>query len=62
MAEVTLKTVYTELQAVKNELRTVRYALMPVEKISVSERKEFHQCLARMQKGRERNFRDVFND
>ncbi|GEM_PF-3536060 len=62
MGNVTLQSVYEELQGVKKELRAMKHALTPVEKISAKERKEFHQALARMQKGQEKSFRQVFKE
>lgn len=60
MAGITLETVYKELQDVKKELRMVKHALIPLEKISSRERKELHETLSRMKKGDEKSFREVF--
>ena len=62
MGNVTLQSVFKELQDVKKELRVMKYALTPVEKISARERLEFHRALGRMQKGKEKSFRDAFNE
>lgn len=57
-----MATLYRELQEVKNELRTVRYALMPIEKISARERKELQKIRAEMDKGIKRTHAEVFKD
>lgn len=62
MSQVTLAVLYKELKEVKNELRTVRYAVMPVEKIPLREKKELDKIRAEMDRGIKKSHAEVFKE
>ena len=59
-SSVTMKTIYDELKVLKKDIETVKYALIPEEKISAKELKEVRKIKREMQAGNEKSFKDVF--
>lgn len=60
MSEVTMEAIYKELQILKNDIETVKYALIPEEKISENELKEIKKIRKEMESGKEKSFKEVF--
>ncbi|MFH1751967.1 MAG: hypothetical protein ABH821_03465 [archaeon] len=60
MASVSMNTVYKELKSLRKEIEVVKYALMPVEKISFKERKQIRRIRKEMESGKRKSFEEVF--
>ena len=58
---VAVAKVYEELKALRNDIREVKYALMPVEKISARERKELDRIFKQMKAGKEKSFSQIIS-
>jgi len=59
---VSLKTIYSEIKLLRQEMRTLRSALIPEEKISSKELEELHQIEARMKKGEKTRLQDALEE
>jgi hypothetical protein len=60
MAAVTMELIYKELKNLKNEVETVKYALIPEEKISAKELAQIRKIKKEMEAGKEKSFKEVF--
>ncbi len=59
---VSLKTIYSEIKLLRQEMKTLRSALIPEEKISSMELEELHQIEARMKKGEKIRLQDAIEE
>ena len=59
-SHVTMDTLYRELKVLKKDVETVKYALIPEEKVSALEIKEIGKIKKEMESGKEKSFEDVF--
>lgn len=55
----TVTMVYKELKAIRRDLLEVKYALLPVEKVSSKERKELDRIFRDMESGGEKSFSEI---
>ncbi|MDD5162946.1 MAG: hypothetical protein PHD95_01940 [Candidatus ainarchaeum sp.] len=60
METVTMELIYKEIKSLKNEIETVKHALIPEEKVSAKELSEIRKIKKEMESGREKTFREVF--
>lgn len=60
VSQVTMKIIYDELKTLKKDIETVKYALIPEEKVPAKELKEIRKTKREMAAGKEKSFRDVF--
>lgn len=58
---VTLNMLYNELKLLKRDIETVKYALIPEEKISTKELNEIRAIRKEMESGKEKSFKEVFS-
>ena len=49
---VTMKTIYKELRELRNDVETVKHALIPTEKISAKELTKIRKIKREMEKGK----------
>jgi hypothetical protein len=56
---VAVSKVYEELKALRNDIREVKYALLPVEKVSAEKRKELDRVFSEMESGKEKSFSKI---
>jgi len=59
---VSLKTIYSEIKLLRQEMKILRSALIPEEKISSKELEELHQIEARMKKGEKTRLNDALEE
>ncbi len=59
---VSLKTIYSEIKLLRQEMKILRSALIPEEKISSKELEELHQIEARMKKGEKIRLQDALEE
>lgn len=62
MVNVTLDMLYKEIQSLHQDVEIVKYALIPTEATTPTERKEIRRLLSEMEAGRERRLEDVLAD
>jgi hypothetical protein len=60
MAAVTMELIYKELKDLKNEVETVKYALIPEEKVSAKELAQIRKIKKEMEAGKEKSFKQIF--
>ncbi len=56
---VAISKVYDEIKTLRRDLLEVKYALLPVEKISAKERKELNRIFKEMESGEEKSFSHI---
>ncbi len=59
---VSLKTIYSEIKLLRQEMKILRSALIPEEKISSKELEELHQIEVRMKKGEKIRLQDAIEE
>ncbi|MDP3742095.1 MAG: hypothetical protein Q8R15_02150 [Candidatus Micrarchaeota archaeon] len=59
MENVTLDTLYHEVKRMRQEMHDLRVAVIPELEISESERKELRSIFNEMQKGKEKDWREI---
>jgi len=59
-AHVTLDMLYAELVSVHRDVETLKSAVIPVEKIGASERRELEAISKEMAAGKKHSFKEVF--
>lgn len=59
---VSLKTIYSEVKLLRQEMNILRSALIPEEKISSKEIEELHQIEAGMRKGEKIRLQDTHEE
>ncbi len=59
---VSLKTIYSEIKLLRQEMKILRSTLIPEEKISSKELEELHQIEARMKKGEKIRLQDALEE
>lgn len=59
---VSLKTIYSEIKLLRQEMNILRSALIPEEKISSKDIEELHQIEARMKKGEKIRLQDAIEE
>lgn len=59
-SDISLKNIYNELKELRNDVSEMKWALIPEEKLSDKELKEFKKILKEMEKGKEKSFQQVF--
>ena len=57
---ITMETLYREIKDLKKDLETVKYALIPEEKLSAKELGEIRKTRKEMESGKEKGFEEVF--
>lgn len=60
MAGVTLSALYNLLLSLRKDVRTVKYALIPEEKVSAKGLSEIKRIRKEMEAGKEKSFEEVF--
>lgn len=55
-----MELLYKELKDLKNEVETVRYALIPEEKVSAKELAQIRKIKKEMEAGKEKSFKEIF--
>ncbi|MFH1106480.1 MAG: hypothetical protein V1787_01145 [Candidatus Micrarchaeota archaeon] len=61
METVTIKDLFGEIKMLRREVHQLRDSLVFVERISAKENREIDTVLRGMKKGKEKNWRDAFN-
>ncbi len=59
MENITLNALYSEIKKMRQEMHDLRVAVIPELEISESERKELRSTFTEMQKGKEKNWREL---
>ncbi|MBI4043808.1 MAG: hypothetical protein HY393_03305 [Candidatus Diapherotrites archaeon] len=56
-----ISKVYDEIKALRRDLLEVKYALIPLEKVSAKKRKELDRIFHEMERGEEKSFYDILS-
>ncbi len=58
---IAISKVFDELKALRHDLLEVKYALLPVEKVSAKKRKELDRVFREMELGKEKSFSKIIS-